>query len=481
MDHLCPPSPAWTRGRLLGSGSFGRVHLAHHTSSGECFAVKSVSLPSQEASAISAAVSAAAAPAEPQQPPRTSANSCLEALENEIAFLSQIDCPQIVSFRGSDWTREGDRAVRNLHVEIMPGGTVAGLLAGNGGAAGLEPATVRSYTRDVTRGLAHIHARNIVHGDIKGLNLLLAANDTVKIADFGSAFRAASASATIQVEGASIEDARRRVRGTASWMAPEVARGEEQSTSADIWSLGCTVLEMITGRPTWNHVTGGMAAVLYQIGCTDELPQVPETLIGGARAFIACCLRRDASMRWTAEQLLQHPFLRQTGGSDNDDRVYPAAVAQAGTSRKKPFMKLGAFPHRATMTTCDSSLAPLSPTTPLDAFALSNCSSPAPSPLGPSASRKRLLSALGAEREGGETCAGGEQRTTKKQCVGAAAAVGWALNDVAIDSLCRQSCGDESGAQSDMDIGTFQWPQPMLCPLPSAVQWIVVHAVKPIV
>ncbi|CAA0808582.1 mitogen-activated protein kinase kinase kinase 16 [Striga hermonthica] len=99
--------------------------------------------------------------------------------------------------------------------------------------------------------------------------------------------------------------------GTPLYMSPEVLRGEEQSFPADIWALGCTVIEMATGgrSPWWPND----ASTLAKIAFSGETPEVPELLSGSARDFLGRCLRVDPRERWTAGQLAGHPFVAGFG------------------------------------------------------------------------------------------------------------------------------------------------------------------------
>jgi mitogen-activated protein kinase kinase kinase 17/18 len=91
-----------------------------------------------------------------------------------------------------------------------------------------------------------------------------------------------------------------------------VARGEEQGPAANVWALGCTVIEMATGRASWSDMDDVVAAVRL-IGYTDAVPEAPERLSAEANDFLDKCLRRCAGERWTAVQLLDHPFLACRG------------------------------------------------------------------------------------------------------------------------------------------------------------------------
>lgn len=92
-------------------------------------------------------------------------------------------------------------------------------------------------------GLAYLHAERIVHRDIKGANLLVEKDGLVKVADMGMAKEMEAISVT------------RSFKGSPFWMAPEVVRQQGHGWPADIWSVGCTVLEMATGRPPWSECT----------------------------------------------------------------------------------------------------------------------------------------------------------------------------------------------------------------------------------
>ncbi|CAI5530795.1 unnamed protein product [Closterium sp. Naga37s-1] len=252
----------------------------------------------------------------------------------------------IVGFRGADWSQEGDAKVRNLYLEYAAGGSVAGLLKSpSGRCRGLDTLTLKKFTKDVVKGLCYLHERSVVHGDIKSLNLLLTSDGHVKIADFGAAFRvsstspAAAAATTIaarEVAGwsaAAATGASHGLRGTANWMAPEVGRGEQQTPAVDIWSLGCTVLEMATGRPAWSDVTGGMFSVLYAVSCTDAMPRIAAEVPAAVRGFFECCLRRNPPERWTAAELLAHPFLAEVAEGGEGEEVARKAALVCATPR----------------------------------------------------------------------------------------------------------------------------------------------------
>ncbi|KDO66938.1 hypothetical protein CISIN_1g0427461mg, partial [Citrus sinensis] len=192
---------------------------------------------------------------------------------------------------------------RNLHLEYLPGGTVSDLATTLNAYA--DEITLRSHTYCIVSALKYLHSRNIVHCDVKGKNVLVGPNSSfVKLADFGAAGEATVS----DTRGVKIQP-----RGSPLWMAPEVVRGECQGPESDVWSLGCTIIEMVTGKPAWEDFG---ANTLSRIGFSDELPRFPTQSSELGRDFLDKCLRREPGERWSCDQLLKHPFLQSVSPSD---------------------------------------------------------------------------------------------------------------------------------------------------------------------
>lgn len=259
----------WTRGPIIGRGSTATVSLATSVSSGELFAVKSTEL------------------------------SHSMFLQKEQSFLSKLSSPYVVKYIGFDITNENNKTMYNLCMEYVPGGTLHDVIQRHGGQ--LHEPMIRLYTRHILQGLHYMHTNRLVHCDIKSQNVLIN-KDGAKIADLGCA--------RFVMEVASQEggDTLATVSGTPVFMAPEVARGEEQGFPADIWAMGCTVIEMATGSNPWAELNDPVSA-LYKIGFSTKVPEFPGWLSEKAKDFLSKCLRRDPKERWTAKELLDHPFL----------------------------------------------------------------------------------------------------------------------------------------------------------------------------
>lgn len=274
----------WIRGNLIGSGSFGTVNLANDRSTGRVFAVKSVN-------------------------PKYSSPLSILSLENEIEILKKVNSPHIVSYIGDDTTKEVNSVTcRNLHMEFVPGGTVGELAARRGG---LEERELRGYARCLTHVLHYLHSvAGIVHCDVKGRNLLVGSGpDGAKLSDFGSAKHLAD-----------MEKGVNWISGTPYWMAPEVARGERPSPASDVWSLGCTIIEMVTGSHPWAELGVGstdVAGLLVRIGYGGILPKYPVKLSNDGKDFLDKCLKLNPIERSGCEKLLQHPFLADVEEADS--------------------------------------------------------------------------------------------------------------------------------------------------------------------
>uniref|UniRef100_M4F9U6 mitogen-activated protein kinase kinase kinase n=1 Tax=Brassica campestris TaxID=3711 RepID=M4F9U6_BRACM len=259
---------SWQKGGLLGRGSFGSV-FEGISGDGDFFAVKEVSLLEQG----------------------SQAQECIQQLEGEIALLSQLQHQNIVRYRGT--AKDGS----NLYIflELVTQGSLSKLYQ----RYQLMDSVVSTYTRQILDGLKYLHDKGFIHRDIKCANILVDANGAVKLADFGLA------------KVSKLNDIK-SCKGTPFWMAPEVInpkRTDGYGSSADIWSLGCTVLEMLTGQIPYCDLENPVQA-LYRIG-RGVLPDIPDTLSLDGRDFITECLKVDPEERPTAAELLNHPFVRR--------------------------------------------------------------------------------------------------------------------------------------------------------------------------
>ncbi|KAM0886252.1 hypothetical protein ACQ4PT_029798 [Festuca glaucescens] len=256
----------WTRGPTIGRGSSATVSLAVDRLTGELLAVKTVG-----------------------------ADRAAE-LRREQRIIRSLRSPYVVRCLDSSGVSaaEDGSGGYDMLMEYAPGGSLADEIRRRGGRC--EEALIRSRARDILLGLAHAHAAGVAHCDVKARNVLIGADGRAMIADFGCARRV----------GSSI--AGERLAGTPAFMAPEAARGEEQGPAADVWALGCTIIEMATGAAPWQRF-GSPVATLHHVASSGESPELPRWLSDQGKDFLGRCLLRDAAERWTAKQLLEHEFV----------------------------------------------------------------------------------------------------------------------------------------------------------------------------
>ncbi|AQK52346.1 NPK1-related protein kinase 2 [Zea mays] len=250
------PPIRWRKGDLIGSGAFGQVYLGMDLDSGELLAVKQVLIGSSNAT-------------------REKAQAHVTELEDEVKMLKNLSHPNIVRYIGT--AREENTL--NILLEFVPGGSIQSLL---GRLGSFPEAVIRKYTKQLLHGLEYLHRNGIIHRDIKGANILVDNKGCIKLADFG---------ASKQVEKLATATAAKTMKGTPYWMAPEVIVGSGHNCSADIWSVGCTVIEMAIGKPPWSHEYQEVS-LLYYVGTTKSHPPIPEHLSTEAKDFLLKCLQK---------------------------------------------------------------------------------------------------------------------------------------------------------------------------------------------
>eukprot|EP00817_Percolomonadidae_sp_ATCC50343_P002280 CAMPEP_0117421072 /NCGR_PEP_ID=MMETSP0758-20121206/2258_1 /TAXON_ID=63605 /ORGANISM="Percolomonas cosmopolitus, Strain AE-1 (ATCC 50343)" /LENGTH=861 /DNA_ID=CAMNT_0005203019 /DNA_START=396 /DNA_END=2981 /DNA_ORIENTATION=- len=153
-------------------------------------------------------------------------------------------------------------------------------------------AVVSRYTRQILEGLNYLHQEGVIHRDIKGANLLLKDGGIVKLADFG-----------VSVQK---EEATNKAVGSSYWMAPEVIQERPATTKVDIWSVGCTVIEILTGRPPYYNLE--LVSAAYHMVSNDH-PPLPTKISPLCRSFLRKCFTKDVTRRPSAQQLLNDPFI----------------------------------------------------------------------------------------------------------------------------------------------------------------------------
>lgn len=258
-------------GPALGKGSYGTVHLGILTN-GKLVAVKYVNIVSES--------------------PET-----LTSVKAEVNMLRELSHPNIIRYFGAHTIHD----TMLVFMEFAVGGSLTSIVRK---FTHLTEAVMQLYTYQILRGLLYLHEKGVVHRDIKGENILIDGYGVAKLADFGCSKALANIANATQVGCGTLV-------GSPFWMAPEVIRSEAYGTKADIWSVGCTVVEMLNGgEPPWREEFDNVYSAMFYVGSTNDIPQIPEETSELCRDFLFRCFERDVQRRASADELLQHPWLR---------------------------------------------------------------------------------------------------------------------------------------------------------------------------
>ncbi|EXB61156.1 Mitogen-activated protein kinase kinase kinase A [Morus notabilis] len=290
----------WVRGATIGHGSFATISIATPRKSCAEFP--------------------------PLMAVKSSKVSCSDSLKNEKRVLDAIgSCPQIIRcFREAQSVENGEK-FHNLFMEYASGGSLANRVKSQGRR--LPESEIRQHAKSILKGLSFMHAKGFVHCDIKPQNILVFDNGSVKIADFGLA------------KESGMEQNNYMIRGTALYMSPESVNNNEYESPCDVWALGCTVAEMATGKPVWDHEEGASVwPLLIRIGGEEE-PEIPSEISEEGKDFLRNCFVKDPRKRWTAEMLLSHPFVVSDydNGDDAKDTVLLNEENCVSTSPRCPY------------------------------------------------------------------------------------------------------------------------------------------------
>ena len=253
-------------GELLGKGAHGSVFRALNWGTGETVAIKQVKL-------------------------ETLGQADLKTIMLEIDLLKSLTHPNIVKYKGSV------KSAESLYIilEFCENGSLHSVCKKFGKFP--EP-LVGLFMSQVLQGLLYLHEQGVIHRDIKGANILTTKEGLVKLADFGVA---------TNVKQSGADEA--HVVGTPYWMAPEVIEMSGATTASDIWSVGCTIIELIDGKPPYHHLQPMQA--LFRI-VHDDHPPIPGSVSNALRDFLMECFQKNANLRIDARRLLQHKWILST-------------------------------------------------------------------------------------------------------------------------------------------------------------------------
>uniref|UniRef100_A0A8B9Y7M8 Mitogen-activated protein kinase kinase kinase 4 n=1 Tax=Bos mutus grunniens TaxID=30521 RepID=A0A8B9Y7M8_BOSMU len=260
----------WQRGNKIGEGQYGKVYTCINVDTGELMAMKEIRFQPND-------------------------HKTIKETADELKIFEGIKHPNLVRYFGVELHREE----MYIFMEYCDEGTLEEV-----SRLGLQEHVIRLYSKQITVAINVLHEHGIVHRDVKGANIFLTSSGLIKLGDFGCSVKLKNNAQTMPGEVNS-------TLGTAAYMAPEVitrAKGEGHGRAADIWSLGCVVIEMVTGKRPWHEYEHNFQ-IMYKVGMGHK-PPIPERLSPEGKDFLSHCLESEPRMRWTASQLLDHSFVK---------------------------------------------------------------------------------------------------------------------------------------------------------------------------
>lgn len=236
----------------------------------------------------------------------------------EAQAAANLSHPNIVNMY--DWGRDGETYY--IVMEYVKGVDLKSLVSQQGP---LDPHKAAEYAAQVCSALAVAHGYDIIHRDIKPHNIVLASDGTVKVMDFGIA---RAGNTTMTQTGS--------VLGTAQYISPEQAQGKQLSPASDLYSLGVTLYEMVTGRPPFDADTP-VATALQQVNDEPVPPrQVRASIPPALEAVILRAMRKNPAERYDSATEMRDDLRRVANGEAPAGGVYTGAASPDHTSVLPP-------------------------------------------------------------------------------------------------------------------------------------------------
>lgn len=252
----------------LGEGSYGFVFKAFHKKTGKIMAVKLIPLAKFD-----------------------HIDTCIREME----ILASCNSKYIVSYHCAYYKEN------NLWIamEYCGGGSVKDIIKLT--KSSLDENCISALMFSVLKGVNYLHCNKMIHRDIKSDNVLLDDYGNAKLADFG-----------VSAKLMSTYGSKESVIGTPFWMSPEILSRNKYTSKTDIWSLGITAIEMAEGQPPYARFRTYVAMEKIKT-CPPKSLSEPKKWSEGFNDFVRKCLIVDPDVRPSAEELLEHSFVKMGG------------------------------------------------------------------------------------------------------------------------------------------------------------------------
>nr|GAT45690.1 predicted protein [Mycena chlorophos] len=262
-------------GDFLGRGQFFAVYRALNLNTGHSIAVKRISLDSLEKEEVN-------------------------QLAREVDLLMKLSHPCILKYEGM--ARDNDAL--SIVLEYAENGTLYQALKAFGK---LNERVVATCVIKILEGLQYLHSNDVVHCNLKAANILTTKSGHVKLSDFGFSLHIRA-----------LEQGNSEAVRALNWTAPEIIELKRASPKSDIWSLACTVVELLTGRPPYPDIDDS-ASLMSRI-VEDDMPPFADNCSLLLEDFLKQCFNKDPTKRPSAELLHEHEWLQKDWGAHHDDR-----------------------------------------------------------------------------------------------------------------------------------------------------------------
>jgi len=297
------PTTIWRMGDQIGEGGVGTVYKVTHTMSGMIAAAKVIDVTNK---------------------------SDLEEFVIEVDALVMVQHPGVVKLHAAYY--HADKLW--MIIDFCSGGAFDDIYLERD--EGLSEPELRCIACQLAKALQHIHAQGLFHRDVKGGNLLLEQNGSVKLTDFGSC---------------SLNNIPGRKRdtfvGSPYWMAPEVIACETANRKnayderADIWSFGITLIELADTNPPYQELHP-MRALLKIVKAEPPSLEDPHKWSEDFYEFLDLCLKKEPDERPTLATLLNHPFIRNKDTPADRQHLVRLACGEAPPASPEDGDSLGA-------------------------------------------------------------------------------------------------------------------------------------------